>query len=153
MVVSERRVDVVDSVLLSGDDLTQDALDAVVDRLVARARKELGTDGGEVRPSFDIRYRGQAFELTVVTKPLREAFDAAHRERYGYDDREAEIELVTVRVTVALPGADVRTAGGEATEGLTGPQTVALDEATLVVPDGWRASRDSSGTWLLEREA
>jgi N-methylhydantoinase A len=163
MVVSERRVDVVDSVLLSGADITTDAIDAVVKRLVGRAREELATDGGEVRPSFDIRYKGQAFELTVVTNPqtgvrplsegLRESFDSAHRERYGYDDRNAEIELVTVRVTVALPGAEVeRSVHGEE-QSLTGPATVPLDEATLVVPEGWLATRNADGAWLLEREA
>ena len=158
MVVSERRVDVVDSVLLSGDELTQEAVAAAVHRLVDRARGELGTDGGEVRPSFDLRYAGQAFELTVGTdgspKQLRQAFDRAHDDRYGYSDPDAEIELVTVRVTVALPGADTRASvGGEEQEPLTGPATVPLDEATLVVPDGWSARRDANGAWLLEREA
>ena len=158
MVVSERRVDAVDSVLLSGDELTQEAIDAAIGRLVERARHELGTEGGEVRPSFDLRYAGQAFELTVATesspKRLREAFDRAHDDRYGYSDPGAEIELVTIRVTVALPGADVRAAGsGEEGEALAGPATVALDEATLVVPAGWSAVQDRRGAWLLEREA
>jgi hypothetical protein len=36
---------------------------------------------------------------------------------------------------------------------LSGPATVPLDEATLVVPEGWTATRGSSGAWLLEREA
>jgi N-methylhydantoinase A len=163
MVVSERRVDIVDSALLSGDELTQDAVDEVVDRLVTRARAELGTDGGETRPSFDLRYKGQAFELTVVTNPakgvrplsqgFREAFDAAHRERYGYDDPDAEIELVTVRVSVALPGAGATAPGRGESQTLAGPVTVPLDEATLVVPKGWCAMQDTSGAWLLEREA
>ena len=157
MVVSERRVDVVDSVLLSGDDLTQDAVDDVVRRLVERARGELGADGGDVRPSFDVRYAGQAFELAVSTgtspDDLRRAFDQAHEEHYGYDDPEAEIELVTVRVSVALPGADVEARVGGEGEALSGPATVPLDEATLVVPEGWTATRDSSGSWLLGREA
>jgi N-methylhydantoinase A len=163
MVVSERRVDVVESVLLSGDELTQTAVDSALRRLIERARSELGTDGGDVRPSFDLRYKGQAFELTVVTNPqkgvrplsegFRHAFDRAHRERYGYDDPEAEVELVTVRVTVALPGADVKRSVRSEAQALTGPTTVPLDEATLVVPAGWAAERDSRGTWVLEREA
>ena len=163
LVVSERRVDVVDSVLLSGDDLTDAAIGGVVARLVRRARDELGTDGGEVRESFDLRYAGQAFELSV-TKPrkgvrplsegLRRAFDEAHRERYGYDDPDAEIELVTVRVTVALPGAQPDAVAHEGSaERLEGPATAALDAATLVVPAGWSGVRDAGGAWLLEREA
>jgi len=157
MVVSERRVDVVDSVLLSDDGLTQDAVDEAVRELVARARSELGTDGGEVRTAFDVRYAGQAFELTVATgtspEELRRAFDEAHEGRYGYDDPDAEIELVTVRVTVALPGAGVSGAARVEEDKLSGPATVPLDEATLVVPEAWSATRDASGTWLLERES
>ena len=45
-----------------------------------------------MRETFDLRYAGQAFELTVGTgtppEELRSAFDEAHRERYGYDDPE-----------------------------------------------------------------
>ncbi len=156
MVVSERRVDVVDSVLLSGDGLTQQAIDDAVRGLVERARSELGTDGGEVRPSFDVRYAGQAFELTVATRTspeeLRRAFDEAHAGRYGYGDPDAEIELVTVRVTVALPGAGVSAPTRVEEEKLDGPATVPLDEATLVVPKGWSAARDATGAWVLERE-
>ena len=110
-----------------------------------------------MRPSFDLRYKGQAFELTVrtgtVPPEFREAFDAAHRERYGYDDPDAEIELVTVRVSVALPGAGATAPGRGESQTLAGPVTVPLDEATLVVPQGWSAIRDTSGAWLLEREA
>ena len=126
-------------------------------QLVERARSELGTDGGEVRPSFDVRYAGQAFELTVATETspeeLRRAFDEAHAGRYGYDDPDAEIELVTVRVTVALPGAGVSRAARVDEDKLNGPATVPLDEATLVVPEAWSATRDASGTWVLERES
>ena len=91
----------------------------------------------------------------IELEELRRAFDRAHEERYGYDDRDAEIELVTVRVTLALPGADPHAGAREEAEGraLDGPATVALDEATLVIPAGWSAVRDPGGAWLLERVA
>jgi N-methylhydantoinase A len=160
LVVSERRSDAVESVLLSGADLTDDAIEAAVDRLAERARSALGTSDGEVRETFDLRYAGQAFELSV-TKPqkrvrpllegLRREFDAAHRERYGYDDPDAEVELVTVRVAVVLPGGEAGH-GRDAPAGeVTGPGTVDLGEATLVVPDGWTGRADESGTWIVER--
>jgi N-methylhydantoinase A len=134
LIVSERRRDLVESVLLSGDELTRSAVAEVVDRLAERGREELGAGGDrdagddgaradhgadaepEVRASYDLRYSGQAFELAVPGAPepdpadLRAAFDEAHEERYGYADDEAELELVTVRVAVAQPGSEPRAA-------------------------------------------
>ena len=160
MVVSERRVDVVDSVLLSGDDLTDEAIDDVVARLVDRARTELGTDGGEVRESFDLRYAGQAFELTVRTGTLtggasRAPSTTRTSERYGYDDPDAEIELVTVRVTVALPGAEAhvgaRVEQGERTWPGRRPSRSTRRRSSC--PTAGPPPAIASGAWLLEREA
>jgi N-methylhydantoinase A len=110
LIASEPRRDLVESVLLSGDTLTSDTVAGAVERLARRGRDELGEpDDAEVRAAYDLRYAGQAFELTIAgdTRPepdeLRRAFDAAHEERYGYSDDEAELELVTVRVAVARP--------------------------------------------------
>ena len=189
MIVSERRRDLVESVLLSGDDLTREAISEVVRALADRGRHELeaglareGGEAPEVRPAYDLRYRGQAFELTVpgAEEPdpddLRRAFDEAHEERYGYADPDAELELVTVRVAVALPGAEPRAAstgdpeptasrhahlGGERVEAtvhrgrvdrVVGPAIVELPEATLAVPPGWSGSAGDDGTITLERE-
>ena len=110
LVVSERRRDVVESVLLSGDSLTAAEVAAVVQRLGARGRHELGAPEAELRATYELRYAGQAFELPVdgglAPDPaeLRRAFDRAHADRYGYEDPDAELELVTVRVAAALPG-------------------------------------------------
>ena len=124
------------------------------------------------RAGFDLRYAGQAFELTVPGElepdpaDLREAFDRAHEEHYGYVDEDAELELGTVRVAAALPGAEAPAGTGglkrhgsrrarfgedeveaevltSATEGedeLDGPAVVELPGSTLVVPPGWRVS-------------
>ncbi|MEA2479244.1 MAG: N-methylhydantoinase, partial [Thermoleophilaceae bacterium] len=117
MLVSERRRDLVESVLLTGDELTTDAVGAVTRRLFEQGRDELGEPSAEGRAAYDLRYAGQAFELKIDADPepdpadLRERFDAAHEERYGYVDDEAALELVTIRAAVALPGADLP--GGE----------------------------------------
>ena len=100
-----------------------------------------------MRATYDLRYEGQAFELPVAGDPapdpgeLRRAFDRAHEDRYGYSDPDARLELVTVRVAVALPGAEPRPAewDGLPADTLTGPEVVALPGSTLVVPEGWRA--------------
>jgi N-methylhydantoinase A len=180
LIVSERRRDLVESVLMAGDEIAG-ATEAVA-RLAARGRSELGSDDAQVRVGYDLRYAGQAFELTVSggERPdpaeLRREFDAAHEQRYGYSDADATLELVTLRVTVALPGGDLAPAitGAEPSAGrremtfdgerieadvlrggigeVRGPVVCELPEATLVVPPGWAGSADEDGTIVLERE-
>jgi N-methylhydantoinase A len=188
LVVSERRRDVVESVLLGGEELTSEAVAEVVERLAERAREGVrplespplkGSDP-LIRATYDLRYAGQAFELSVdgavcpAPDELRAAFDRAHEERYGYADPEADLELVTVRVAAALPGAEpppseparaedrgarpvrfgddrveARVLGpGEAE--LDGPAIFELPGATLVVPPRWHARADADVV-VLER--
>jgi N-methylhydantoinase A len=110
---------------------------------------------GELRTAFDLRYRGQSFELTVSGDPdpgaLREAFAAAHESAYGYRDPEGEIELVAVRVTAAVPGPEIEASDVGRGETFTGPALIALPESTVVVPEGWRGETLSAGTIRLER--
>jgi N-methylhydantoinase A len=173
----------VESVLLSGDALTVDAVAAAVERLAERGRRELGGGSPEVRTSYDLRYAGQGFELTVEgsgapeIEQLREGFETAHSDRYGYADPDAVLELVTVRVAVAFPGTvldypapgrksqdsgtrpavfagerlDARVHRGGVAGELVGPAIVELPEATLVVPPGWSGGADADGTIVLER--
>ena len=106
--------------------------------------------------AYDVRYRGQSFELTVRDveadpKAVREAFESIHEERYGYKDPEGEIEVVTIRERHSEPGPDVAFEGDEG-EDVEGPTVVRLPEATLVVPEGWRGTTDRTGTIVLSRE-
>src|SRR3954454_2425949 len=81
LIAAERRRDLVESVLLSGDELTGEAAAEVVERLAAKGRAQLQEQGAEIRAAYDLRYAGQAFELTVpgAARPdpdaLRKAFD------------------------------------------------------------------------------
>jgi N-methylhydantoinase A len=171
LVVAERRRDLVESVLLTGDDLTTERIAEAVERLAERGREELLGAGDsrpsrepdargepELRATYDLRYEGQAFELPVEGDPrpdpaeLRRAFDRAHQDRYGYSDPDAKLELVTVRVAVALPGAEPRPAAWEGLprDTVEGPEVVALPGSTLVVPDGWRA-RAEEDLVVMER--
>jgi N-methylhydantoinase A len=119
LVVSPRRRDVQRSVFLSGDALTADALAEVVAELGAAAREQLHEDGAELRAVYELRYRGQAFELAVEGSlepdpaELREAFEALHEERYGYRDADQALELVTLRVSATMPGVDVSLGDGD----------------------------------------
>jgi N-methylhydantoinase A len=185
LVVSPRRRDVQRSVFLRGDELTAAAAAELVAELGVQARQELGEPEAELRAVFELRYRGQAFELAIEgglapdPSDLREAFECRHEERYGYRDSEQALELVTLRVSATMPGADVslvETDGDlehgdrEATlDGRTqtlsvlrgtpppgteirGPAVVELPESTLLVPPAWTGEVDDAGTLHIRRE-
>lgn len=120
LVVSPRRRDVQRSVFLGGDELTAEATARAVEELGEAARRALGDAEAELSATYELRYRGQAFELAIqaatTARPadLRRAFEAEHEERYGYSDREQVLELVTIRVTATTRGEPVALA--EATE-------------------------------------
>src|SRR4051812_33536443 len=57
LLVSERRRDLAESVLLTGDSLTTEAIASTVERLAEQGRADLGLrDTAEVRASYDLRY-------------------------------------------------------------------------------------------------
>ncbi len=86
------------------------ALARVVDELTLAGR-ELLSGPGRVHLDLDLRYRGQAYELTVPLRSVSDdglagaqrAFHAAHRRAYGHASPEAETELVNVRATAIRP--------------------------------------------------
>ena len=184
LVVSQRRRDVQRSVLLSGEQLSAEAVAQAVKELSDRAREALSEPDADIDVVYELRYRGQSFELPVSAGPqprpeeLREKFEAQHEERYGYRDAEQELELVTIRVSATVPGAEVEltaadaeepacgrreaTLGGEridlqvlrgspgpGTE-IAGPMVVELPESTLLVPPGWAGTVDATGTIQLQ---
>ncbi|CAO3427567.1 hydantoinase/oxoprolinase family protein [Azospirillum endophyticum] len=79
-------------------------------------------DFGEasIAVSADMRYAGQAFELTIPfpDKPIRDTghdeiarlFHAAHEGLHGFRDEESAIELTTLRILVVarIPGVDLK---------------------------------------------
>jgi N-methylhydantoinase A len=188
LVVSPRRRDVQRSVFLAGGELTGAAVAELVDKLGEQARSELGDSGAELRATYELRYRGQAFELPVEVSltpdpdQLREAFEALHEERYGYHDPEQELELVTIRVSATVPGAEATLGEAEEAAGvqrgrrsatldgskvelnvvrgspprgaeIVAPAVVELPESTLLVPRGWRVEVDEHGTIHLGEQS
>ena len=56
----------------------------------------------------DLRYAGQAFELTVAgstAAELERAFHAEHQRRYGHRIDDDPVEIVNLRLVATLPGA------------------------------------------------
>jgi N-methylhydantoinase A len=160
------RRDAARSVMLAGEQLSGERLRGERSALVERASEALGRAPARIAVSYELRYRGQSFELAVAegrTPPspdaLREAFACAHERRYGYRDDVAEIELVTLRVSAwgASPdGARLVRQGapGELRPGtrLRGPMVCALEGSTLLVAPGWEGEVDAFGTVRLFAE-
>jgi N-methylhydantoinase A len=83
--------------------------------LLQRAIAEMSAEGHpantiDLRYSLDMRYVGQAHELTIPysaqlsdAAALVEAFHETHETRYGYRQGHAEVEIVTVRLTAVAP--------------------------------------------------
>jgi N-methylhydantoinase A len=157
---------------------------AQVERLRDRARTALGGDPVRERVRYALRYRGQSFELSIDAPPdadpaeLRTRFEDAHERAYGYRDSGAEVELVTVTVSVwgTAPRLVTRAARSGATrtgtrvwhggreleaalitgepapgERVDGPAICALADATLLVTPGWRGQVLADGTIELVR--
>jgi N-methylhydantoinase A len=115
LTLTERRRDTARTVGLAGEELTEAAVAEAVGELSAQVRAGLA-DRARIEVVYELRYRGQAFELDVRAESgaapaeLRESFEARHEERYGYRDADGEIELVGIRVAAAepAPGVDPR---------------------------------------------
>jgi len=107
---SDRRRDTARTVMLSGDELTTERIAAEVEAL--RESIGEGLAAARIEPTYELRYRGQAFELPISAGPrpdpaeLAEAFAAEHERRYSYRDPGAEVELVTIRLALVEPGPE-----------------------------------------------
>jgi N-methylhydantoinase A len=101
-------------------------------------------DAGELpkEGEADLRYAGQSFELTLpLQADLAEAFHRAHEERYGFADRDREVELVAVRTADIRKGPELELPRDEETA-VCGPAVVELAGSTCWVPPGWVGVRD-----------
>ncbi len=122
------RRDASSTVMLSGETLTSGRIAHELAALIERARAELDGPPAQIAVRYELRYAGQAFELSVdehldpavflgdghvrsrnapaagsdgLREPaaLRSAFETEHERRYGYRDERAEVELVNMRVS------------------------------------------------------
>jgi N-methylhydantoinase A len=112
LIASERRRDTARTVMLSGPELTAERVAELTDQL--RAAIGTGLEGSQAEAAYDLRYRGQAFELTIPgpVRPdpaeLIARFAGEHERRYGYRDPEGDVELVNVRLALVVAGPEVR---------------------------------------------
>jgi N-methylhydantoinase A len=121
------------------------------DRVVSHVRPLAEVTGLPAVGEADLRYAGQSFELTVPLQgDLADAFHRAHEERYGYADRDREIELVAVRTADITPGPAIAFRSAERYT-VEGPAVHELPGATCWIPDGWSGETNDDGTLVLRR--
>jgi N-methylhydantoinase A len=124
LIAAGHRRDTARTVLLSADEITaervSDEVRALSEPLLA------GMENAELEVVYELRYRGQAFELPIPGPPgpdpdrLAEDFAREHEARYGYRDPGGRLELVTIRVAAVEPGPEPRpsaAADGQLEEG------------------------------------
>jgi N-methylhydantoinase A len=136
------------SVVTGLDAVSREQLGGWTEQLLTDARAVLAEQDVEVaaqRLAVDLRYRGQAFELGVdaaddgagvaSSEELAERFHATHRDRYGYDQPDEAVELVTVRVRVEGPAPEVPlpqlTGGGDVEAATLARRDVVVDGAAV----------------------
>ena len=81
--------------------------------------------------TFDMRYRGQAYELTIgisdllnqrlPPQPLLDRFRETHRNRYGHAPTGDDVEIVNFRLTASCPSR-LREIEGEAEQSVPEPR-------------------------------
>lgn len=124
LLASARRRDIARTVMLAGDALSAARIAAEVERLYGAVAA--GMEDARLELRFELRYRGQSFELPVERHDrtgldpadLAAEFAAAHEARYGYRDPEGAVELVAIGLSLAEPAPEPRpraaTGGAEA---------------------------------------
>jgi N-methylhydantoinase A len=112
LIAAGHRRDTARTVLLSADEITAERVAAEVKALSEPLLA--GMEGAELEVVYELRYRGQAFELPIPgpAEPdpdrLTEDFAREHEARYGYRDPQGKLELVTIRVAAVEPGPEPR---------------------------------------------
>lgn len=122
LLVSDLIQDRTETWIIPLEAVSRQALQARWDALRQTLREAIQADGWGPGPilfryALDLRYRGQAFELTLpLTRPdqpmreIRAAFHKAHEQTYGHSSPGEAVELIALRAsavrTVPKPQAD-----------------------------------------------
>ncbi len=94
-------------------ELDIDRYNLEIDRQIGEAiawldQEQIPTEDRAIEVNFDLRYRGQAYELPIATgstlsdgslQEAKASFHEEHKRRYGYDQPFTNVEIVTLRVT------------------------------------------------------
>ena len=104
MLLADARKDYSRTILAASTTLSRDSLATLFTPLMTLASTDLAAEG--FAPSdviidcqFDVRYRGQAYEIPVpATAEFEDEFHRLHQKLYGYSDPTRPTEVVNLRV-------------------------------------------------------
>jgi N-methylhydantoinase A len=111
MISSQILKDYVQTVMLPGS-ADPAIVEARLDHLRALAVQEMQSEGHgpdqiALQAEVDLRYRGQSYELRVPWpaggRGLADSFHQAHQSAFGYQEPQAEVEIVSVRLRAVGP--------------------------------------------------
>lgn len=110
--------DYIQTVMLDANDLDASSIEAAFAPLEERARREMhdelahsasqADDASDIflHRFYDIRYRGQSYEVTVPDAGSLDAtlarFHALHEQRFGHSHPDQPIQLVAVRIKATI---------------------------------------------------
>ena len=135
------------SVLRRVNDIDASEVVARYAALESEVRAELGRDGAastvELRRVADLRYAGQAFELSIPLRPgpphpsaIEADFHAEHARTYGHCSEADPVDLVNIRVIASAPAvADAGLAGLLGAASLDAPPPVHAERPVWFGPD------------------
>ena len=139
LLVADLRVNFVRPLLRASGEVTGDFLEALFRELEREGRAALREQGAAdetiaFRREYDMRYRGQSFELSVPHAPdvadAVERFNDLHQRRYGYAVLDEPVEFVNARLTAGAPAAARPPAAIERPESAAG-ETVRVGERNV----------------------
>jgi N-methylhydantoinase A len=139
LLVADLRASFVRPVLRETSDVSDNALHELFEALECEAGELLEQQGARsesiaFRREYDMRYRGQSFELDVEYAPsariVVERFHDKHERRYGYAVPGEPVELVNARLTATAPTT-------QASAPLGRPSTPQADTAHVAERDVW----------------
>jgi N-methylhydantoinase A len=144
-------------------ELDDDDVAALFAALAADARRILAIEGYEVdraelKYSADLRYVGQAYELTVparrfVLAELEELFHQEHERTYGHRSHKDQVHFVNARLTVRIPLVAPRQAFAAEPPMRRVDRNVVFDTAKTKVPVIGRSDLDTvprRGPFVIE---
>jgi N-methylhydantoinase A len=153
LLVSDILYDYSTSRVRQWDDVTPTELQTQFDTFSTKGRTRLSAERLEasaiqLERSVDLRYAGQAFELSVPVPGgdlsdgslaiIKQRFHNRHQQRYGHAYPDEPVELVTIRLrargVIEPPDLHPTTTGGSISDAITTTHTVIYDGTPTETP-------------------